>query len=161
MTLLRYRVLFDCSYLTGQGVDEESLTRLVYAAIEPQQRPEFEDFARAAAADRLFPMAALKLRNQLMRPDGASADGSSACPPPEEEYEYALLSLFASQGFDRALLSEVTMAQAVSIIKVSLALRNPAARPRAMDAAQRKKLYGITPDKEARVAEALKERSDG
>jgi hypothetical protein len=160
MTLLRHRALFDASYLAGQGTDVEALTRLVYAALPPEQRPEYEDFAQAAAADELFPLAAAKLRGALLRPDGPPVDRGASAPPPGGEYEYALLGLFAAQGLDVSLLAELTLSQAIHMIQVSLALRNPADRPQPMGEAERKKLYGITPDREMQVARYLQEHPD-
>lgn len=152
MTLLRFRAQFDRSYLAGQHEDDD-LVRLVYAGITGE-KPDFYTFFDEAYADDTFAAAALQFRRQMLRPDGPqpkSTDGEQG----KKEYEYAVISVWASLGLYFPLLEELTLAQATRLMQTAIDMRNPKRRPKPMSREQRATFYGITPDREARVLEYL------
>lgn len=152
MTLLRFRTQFDRSYLDGQH-DGDDLVRLVYAGIAGE-KPDFYTFLDSARADDTFAAAALQFRKQLLRPDGQQPK-STGGERDQKEYEYAVLSMWASLGLHFPLLEELTLAQATRLMQTAIDMRNPKHRPQPMSKEQRSTFYGITPDREARVLEYL------
>lgn len=152
MTLLRFRAQFDRSYLAGQHEDDD-LVRLVYAGITGD-KPDYNTFFDAACMESTFAAAAMQFRRRLLRPDGPQPKATS--PEQEKkEYEYAVLSVWASLGLYFPLLEELTIAQATRLMQTAIDMRNPKRRPQPMSKEQRSTFYGITPDREARVLEYL------
>lgn len=152
MTLLRFRAQFDRSYLAGQHEDDD-LVRMVYAGITGE-KPDFYTFFDEACADDTFAAAALQFRRQLLRPDGPQPKPTGG-EQEQKEYEYAVLSVWASLGLYFPLLEELTLAQATRLMQTAIDMRNPKRRPQPMSKEQRSTFYGITPDREARVLEYL------
>lgn len=161
MTLLRYRLLFDESYLTGQSDELRSrLIGLVYAGIRGE-KPDFYTFADKARAEKGFMTAAHQFSKQLLRSDYANPpkqgeeDGTAI-----KEYEYAVLSAWAAQGLYFPLLEEMTLSQATHLMQVCTEMKNPKKRAKPMTKEQRAQFYGITPDREAAVLEYLKKHPE-
>ena len=152
MTLLRFRAQFDRSYLAGQHEDDD-LVRLVYAGISGD-KPDFYTFLDGTRTESTFRIAATQFRRLLLRPDGPTHKNTRETEP-KKEYEYAVLSVWASLGLYFPLLEELTLAQATRLMQTAIDMRNPKRRPQPMSKEQRSTFYGITPDREARVLEYL------
>ena len=159
MTLLRYRTNFDESYLNGQFDNADALIRLVYAGIQGE-KPEFYDFYDAARKEKGFMLAARCFRDRLLRPDGEKHKASSETTDKIAEYEYSVLSVWAIHGLYFPLLEEMTLAQAVRVMKVLTDIKNPKEKPKEMTREQRASFYGITPDREARLLAYLTEHPE-
>lgn len=158
MTLLRYRLMFDESYLTGHNDDLRSrLIDLVYAGIKGD-KPDYYTFVDEARVEKGFMTAAHQFSKKLLRSDYKT-------PPKQrnndegtttKEYEYAVLSAWAAQGLYFPLLEEMTLSQATHLMQVCVDVKNPQKRAKPMTKEQRAQFYGITPDREAAVLEYLK-----
>lgn len=156
LTILRYRLMFDQSYLEGQG-DGDELIGLVYVAIDGD-KPDYYTFRDKARSDRDFWTAARSFRQQLLRTDGPMrmAKTSSDEAATKTEYEYTVVSVWAMYGLPHQLLGEMTLAQATRLMQTYIDIKNPEDRPKPMSREQRTAFYGISPDREAQVLEYLK-----
>lgn len=154
-TLLAYRAEKGFSYLTVCGNIKETV-RLMYLGL-PEPRPHYHIFETAAHNDDLLIATMTKFLNELTAdPEEREINDTEI---KSEICEYKILALYIKMGLPPHLLGRLPVFAVLKAINAAACLNNAEETPE-MTAQERKAFYSISPKREARIKEYLKDKCE-
>ena len=156
-TMVLYRADVGKSYFSEASAPERMI-RLIYLSINEKERPYYHQFVTEATADAEFPASALHFMQECTR--GSNLKNIEYEESLPEIDEYQIVAMWTQIGLPPFLMEKLNIAQVAELLKVAIDFKNGDFGPRIMSAAERKKIYGITPDKEIQIEKYLREKME-
>jgi len=160
ITPVRYRSFFGRSFL-AEYIQPDSdvrlmLQKLLYIAMWDFDVP-FSEFQAECAEDENFLSSAILIKECIFEHKKDDMD----VPPPDEgapdiEFdEFLILAQMGDCHLPERLLDELSLFQIIEVIRHYYDMKNPQQKPKVLQPKERKAIFGISPEVEAKIRKAL------
>lgn len=158
MTMVKYRCEYGKSLLHESIDDLEVMIKLIYVAITGD-KDYYHIFKNECLADNSFELSALSFYKELLLKDCPMQKTDSENNDNETD-EFEILALCSIANVPDRLLDTLNIFQLVKLINRYCEIKNATPKPKEMNKAERKAMYGITPDKEKQIEAYLLHQSE-
>lgn len=166
ITPIRYRSFFGRSFIVDflkqEGEMKEVLEKLLYISIWDLGLP-FSSFQKDCAEDKDFLSSALFVKECIFEYKKDNIQVSTDAEMSEIEFdEFLVLAQMGDCHLPERLLDELSLFQIIEVIKHFYEMKNPQQKPKVLQPKERKAIFGISPEVEARIKKAIgKDEGDG